>query len=327
MTFKQNWEKTDLNYQLSAEMIDGMLALAFPEQKVHSKELISGGCANLNYRITLAPHEKPKILRVYLREHEAAYREQQIGTLLKNRIPIPEIYFIAEYGAHRFAIAEFMPGVSLRDLLLNNPKQVFRALMVDVGLMLTKIRKPHFKCAGCFDRDLNITEPIAQEGYRKYAQNSLKEPIVHELLTKEVVIQISDYFDQLHLFFPDEQEKNLVHADFDPANILVVEQGKGWQISGILDWEFAFSGSSLCDAANMLRYAHQMPTWFEEGFLEGLEIGGYSLPKNWHTSVYLLNLSSLLDCLVRSCDKRPNQRKDICMLIDHILLQLRKLHP
>nr|HAT8713242.1 phosphotransferase [Legionella jordanis] len=326
MTFKQHWEKTDVNHTLPDEIVDGMLALAFPKQKIHSKELISGGCANLNYRITLVFHEKPKILRIYLRDHEAAYCEQQLGSLLKNTVPIPEIYSIADYGSYRFAVAEFMPGISLRDLLLNNPKKEFRALMVDVGLMLTKIRTPHFEYAGCFDRDLKITEPIPQNGYRKYAQNSLNEPIVHQLLAQEVVNQISDYFKQLHLFFPDEQEKNLVHADFDPANILVVEKNNEWQISGILDWEFAFSGSSLCDVANMLRYAHQMPTWFEDGFLSGIEIGSYSLPKNWRTSVFLLNLSSLLDCLVRSCDKRPNQRKDICLLIDYILLQLNQLY-
>jgi hypothetical protein len=59
VTFKQNWEKANVNHQLPEEMIDAMLTLAFPKQKIYSKELISGGCANLNYRITPITHEKP----------------------------------------------------------------------------------------------------------------------------------------------------------------------------------------------------------------------------------------------------------------------------
>ena len=66
MTFKQHWEKTDVNHTMPAEIIDGMLALAFPKRAIHSKELIAGGCANLNYRISQTPHENPVILRIYL---------------------------------------------------------------------------------------------------------------------------------------------------------------------------------------------------------------------------------------------------------------------
>jgi Ser/Thr protein kinase RdoA (MazF antagonist) len=264
VTFKHNWEKADINHQVPEEMIDAILTLAFPKQKIHSQELISGGCANLNYRIRLTTHENPKILRIYLRDQEAAYCEQKLGKLLKNTIPIPEIYFIAEYQSYRFAIAEFMPGILLRDLLLNNPEEEFKPLLVDAGLMLAKIRQYHFECAGCFDRNLKITEPLSQNAYWEYSQQSLKEPLVQQILPQEVINQINDYFEKLHAFFPDAKETNLVHADFDPANILVLKTDDRWQLSGILDWEFAFSGSSLCDVANMLRYAHQMPYWFED---------------------------------------------------------------
>lgn len=327
MTFKQNWEKADLNLQLPEEVIDVMLSLAFPGAKIHLKELISGGCANLNYRITRTPDEEPVILRIYLRDQEAAYREQKLAELFKNSIPIPEIRFIGEYQSYRFAIAEFLSGMLLRDLLLSNPSSEFKPLLVDVGLMLVNIHNTQFERAGFFDRDLKIAQSISQQGYVEYGQNCLNEPLVQQLLTCEVINTIDHYFEKLYSFFPNEKETNLVHADFDPANILVLKKNDQWEISGILDWEFAFSGSSLCDVATMLRYAHQMPDWFEDGFLHGLASGGHSLPKNWRISVHLLNLLSLLDCLVRSCDKRPNQRKDICALIHYILLQLSQFHP
>ena len=96
-------------------------------------------------------------------------------------------------------------------------------------------------------------------------------------------------------------------------------------MTGVLDWEFSFSGSVLCDVANMLRYAHQMPAVFEESFLQGLHSGGIHLVGDWRISVHMLNLLSLLDCLVRGDPKnRPNQCTDIRGLIDHILEELDK---
>lgn len=66
-----------------------------------------------------------------------------------------------------------------------------------------------------------------------------------------------------------------------------------------------------------------MPPEFKESFLKGLKEGGIILPENWVTTVHLLNLLSLLDCLVRSDPKkRPNQLADIKELIDHILIEL-----
>lgn len=63
---------------------------------------------------------------------------------------------------------------------------------------------------------------------------------------------------------------------------------------------------------------------FQEAFLKGLTRGGaIILPNNWHATVNLLNLLSLLDCLKRSDIKnRPNQCADIRELIDHILFKI-----
>jgi Ser/Thr protein kinase RdoA (MazF antagonist) len=62
-----------------------------------------------------------------------------------------------------------------------------------------------------------------------------------------------------------------VHGDFDPANILVDKVNDAWSVTGILEWEFAFSGSYLWDVANMLRYAHKMPLEFQNSFIDALE--------------------------------------------------------
>ncbi|HKY70045.1 MAG TPA: GNAT family N-acetyltransferase [Gammaproteobacteria bacterium] len=327
--FKADWEKTSIAYQLPEGMVEEMVRLAYPDKKLISHELIAGGCANLNIKILLKDETYPLILRVYLRDKDAAYREQKLSKLLKEAVPAPLTHYIGELEGHHFAITEFMPGIPLRELLLGDAPHDVSAIMYEVGTILSKITGPEFSEAGFFDKELNVI-PHSLDDYLIFAKDCLKHETVLSVLTSDVISKISQalgYYDHL---FPDENQKHLVHADFDPANILVRKVDGLWKVSGVLDWEFAFSGSVLWDVANMLRYAHKMPDEFQDAFLRGLASGGVTLPKNWHISIQLLNLLSLLDCLKRSNHKdHPNLCADIRELIDPILsalnISIRKL--
>jgi aminoglycoside/choline kinase family phosphotransferase len=57
------------------------------------------------------------------------------------------------------------------------------------------------------------------------------------------------------LIVTDTGVRQLVHADFNPKNILV----RGASVAAVLDWEFAFSGTPLFDVGNMLRFAERYP--------------------------------------------------------------------
>ncbi|MCX7116430.1 MAG: hypothetical protein NTW94_00685 [Legionellales bacterium] len=94
MTFKQDWEKAEQQISLPDTTVEEMIKLAFPNNKLTSYSIISGGCANLNIKINLESGSLPFILRVYLRDKGAAYREQTLGALLKKTVPLPQVYFI-----------------------------------------------------------------------------------------------------------------------------------------------------------------------------------------------------------------------------------------
>lgn len=323
MTFKHNWEKTDQHVFLPLGVITEMVLSAFPKDHLSSYEIISGGCANLNIKISLTNASEQFILRVYLRDQDAAFREQKIALLLYKSIPIPKTYFVGVLGKYRFAITEFLPGITLRDLLLGNQEHDVADIIHEVGQVLAKIQAHQFSKAGFFDKDLNISEPITQRGYFNYAKKCLENPVVLEILGDRVVLKINLLLEKYQFYFPNESQCHLVHADFDPANILVDKQNGKWVVTGILDWEFAFSGATLCDVANMLRYSHQISPIYEEAFLQGLKLGGVNLPENWDISVHMLNILSLLDCLVRADPtSKPNQCADIYALIDYIIKKL-----
>ncbi len=327
MTFKNTWEKADQHFQLEKQTIENMVRLALPNKTLAFYEVISGGCANLNIKFSCTNSSTPLLLRIYLRDKDAAYREQKLATLVKDSIPVPEVYFVNDIDDYRFAIVDYKHGITLRDLLLSGRMDNIQEVMVEVGSALSKIQSHRFPQSGFFDNDLHIKDSISADFCITYTKKCLMHPTTIKKISKEDISKIHHHLEKYHFLFPDGTQSNLVHADFDPANILVQHiQGK-WKISAILDWEFAFSGSTLCDMANMLRYAHHMPPEYERAFLYGLQSGGFQLPQNWRISIFLLNLLSLLDCLIHCPpEQRPNQCADICELISFIIQHLDNCH-
>jgi GrpB-like predicted nucleotidyltransferase (UPF0157 family)/Ser/Thr protein kinase RdoA (MazF antagonist) len=323
--FKVDWEKTSITYQLPEGMVEKMVSLAYPDKKLTSFELIAGGCANLNYKIQLQNETQPLILRIYLRDKDAAYREQKLAELIKETVPIPLTHYIGELEGHHFAITEFMTGVPLRDLLLGDAPHDLNAIMSEVGLILSKITAHEFPKAGFLNKELEVT-PYESSEVIKFAQGCLNDKTVLSVLSPEMIDEIKEAIDQHANLFPNNDEKRLVHGDFDPANILVDKINNSWVVTGILDWEFAFSGSCLWDVANMLRYAHKMPPEFQNSFIDALQRNGVKLPAHLRTTIHLLNLSSLLDLLKRSDSQRHlNRCADIRELITHILAELNNM--
>ena len=318
--FKANWEKAHSQHNLANPIIIEMLQIAYPNRAVNHYEVIDGGCANINVRANLAGLDSPILIRVYLQDPKAAYREQKIGQLLSGKVPLPQIDQIGETSGYTFAVAEFMAGATLRDHLLDDKTLDIAAIMFKVGDTLAHIADTQFASSGFFNEHLEITKPITQAGMISFCQDTLNNKIVKAVLSARQRRQIDDLIQKQGPPFPDGHERNLVHADFDPANILVQKINGCLEISGVLDWEFSFSGSTLCDVANMLRYAHHMPKCYEDEFLNGLLSAGYHLPDNWRAKQAMLSLLSLLDCLQRSDLKnRPNQVSDIQELIEHTL--------
>lgn len=316
-----NWERNDITLALPETTIYKMVQMAFPEKNLSSYEIISEGCANFNIKIHLNDDSTSYISRIYLRDKDAAHREKNLGVLLKDKIPIPLSFYLGEVDGYTFAITKFFPGIQLRNFLLNDTPCDTNTVMYNAGRMLAKIISYNFPEPGFFDKELNvISGSTSNEKLLEHIVACLSNQNVIAVLGSETIQRAINYIDQSKHLFPDESERYLVHGDFDPANILVNKINNEWEISGILDWEFSFSGSYLWDVANMLRYAHKMPSEFQDAFIRGLNEGGVQLPENWSPTIDLMNLTSLLDCLKRSdAPKKPNQCSDICELIQNIL--------
>ena len=321
MVFKVNWEKAHTRYYLPRELIDMMINHVYPDALIESTQIIEGGCANINVRVQLYNFEKPFILRVYYREPSSAYREKSISKFLKGRLLVPQTYHIGSILGYTFAITEFIDGIPMRDLLLgNNNANEVQLLLFEAGKMLAEISSFQFNKAGFFNENLEVVDETKKYQIQEFCINSLDHKYVMSVLSKNHRQNIRSLIMLYGDLVFECKEKNLVHGDFDPANILVNRKGKHLKITGVLDWEFAFSGSTLSDVGKMLRYAHFMPEYFVNSFINGLLEGGYFLPSDWNKKIKILNILSLLSCLQRSDPRAcPNQTQDIKELLQHII--------
>ncbi len=131
--FKADWEKTSVTCQLPEGMVEKMVRLAYPDNKLISHELIAGGCANLNIKVLLEGEKNPLILRIYLRDKEAAHREQKLAALLKQTAPIPLTYYIGELEGYHFCT---LINTKQKSKLETYSNLLFIAVCVPLSLLL-----------------------------------------------------------------------------------------------------------------------------------------------------------------------------------------------
>ena len=320
MIFKLEWEKADQIVKVPNYVIKEITKEALPDLELKSYKIISGGCINLNTQLIFDNKSPNLLLRIYLRDNKAMFKEQALFQKLCNEIPHPQIIKLGKFGAYYYSIMSFVDGITLSEALLKNDITEFTQVLKDIGKALGKMQKYKFQICGALDKDLNAIPYPPDQDYLSYAHKCLGNQHAQEALDSRTIYTIRDYLKKNQKYLPDMKNPVLVHGDFDPANILVIKQNNKWKLSTILDWEFAHSGTFMQDVANMLRYSSQLSKEYEESFIKGLREQNINLPEDWEKSVDLLNLIALLDCLVRDNPAlRPKRLRDIKNLINSIL--------
>jgi Ser/Thr protein kinase RdoA (MazF antagonist) len=93
----------------------------------------------------------------------------------------------------------------------------------------------------------------------------------------------------------------LVHADFNPKNVLV--DPVGCRVTGLVDWEYTHAGSPLTDAGNVLRFGEHPA--FDSAFARRFFDVAPALPRDGLRVARALDLVSLLDLALRD-ELTPN---------------------
>lgn len=308
MPFKAEWETKPcpLNHEQLQACIVSVFGHPYPYQ------LLSGGQANINLTVSL-PATK-QILKLYLREPQAAYKEQRLLDWVAKALPVPKILSVGTWQQWTYGVMTFENGLALRDRLTSSDPS-WPSCVQEAGRLLGQMQRFTFEQPGSLDAKLQSV-PMGME-ILPFVKSCLEHPNVQSSCSKALLFRLRYCFDKFGSLLLDPQEVTLVHGDYDPANILVHSEDGQLRVSAILDWEFAFAGSFLWDVANMLRYAHHMDEAYERAFVQGLEESGVVLPSDWRQTVAMMNLGAIIDLITRTDLKAQRRIKDLVGLLEH----------
>ncbi len=276
-----------------------MLAPAYPGQSVVAAELLSGGFANTNYKVELSNMDAPVVVRVYIRDPSAAYREASILELVKERVPVPEVLYVSPEGAapQTYLILSWVGGVPLDRLLVEAATPDAKRAVRATGSVLAKLQTFRFESAGFFGKKLDIRNPFASEP--RAIVGILEQCLFKDCggerlgaaLTQRLWRFVTEHEASLGVV---EHHAMLVHGDFSGVNVVVRTTHGPPEVAALIDWEYAHSGTPLVDLGSMLRRpGHELTPWFQEELVRGYREDGGILPENWRQVSRIVDLVKL----------------------------------
>jgi Ser/Thr protein kinase RdoA (MazF antagonist) len=188
--------------------------------------------------------ESEKVIKIAGRKYDWVIdKEIYLFNLLKQKhIPVPKVEFfdtVGKFIPHHWLIMNKAGDKELNQFFWSKAGN-FDELCLESGRIFARIHSITFKKQGFI-----LVNKVQEESFYDYSKKLFEER-THSLvrskkLTKQEVSKARKVFDD----FSDSPEKCLCHNDFGPWQVLVRDN----KISGVIDWEFARSSSSVYDFA------------------------------------------------------------------------------
>ncbi|ARI78345.1 phosphotransferase family protein [Halobacillus mangrovi] len=312
---KENWERMKNTSKLNEEEIEQTLKLWKPDLENYQIKELSGGLSHTNYKATFSDHP-PLVLRVS--EDELNLKmEKNLHDRLDNNNKVPHFFEIIPIKSYKVGVLEWKQGQSVKDLLYRGVSSVQRKLGFSAGVELAKLRSYSFNKSGFLNQSLEVDEVfnMTPESFMKTIDHFLEE-YIPKWIEAEFIRKIREFAkERSWLIELDGFSSSLVHGDFNGLNLL----GNKGEITAVLDWEFAMSGSLYWDIGNFIRY-QSIPNFqhCEKGLVEGLKSKGITLPDEWKQIAQLYDLVALCSML-NTKENGPNRIADLKSLIDQTL--------
>ncbi|WP_099156754.1 phosphotransferase family protein [Virgibacillus ndiopensis] len=296
---KAGWERTYKLITPDKDTVKNMLNPFLKAKQINRIQALSGGLNNSNLKITTDTNEK-FVLRIYNKENNISMNiERDILTILEDKIPVPQPLYsdssctIIDYP---FILLSWVHGNQLSEILNKRNKDVISNAAKEAGDLLAKVHRITFPSSGFFDKHLNIQDFVKLDAnkFLMYIEESSIKGRAKTRLGSNLSNRIF-HFAKKHAYLIDNlgKQNSLVHGDFNPLNILAKNSHNNINITGLLDWEYAFSGSPLMDIGNMLRYEDVHHTHFLSSFISSYQNSGGTLPDKWLQKAKLLDLIAL----------------------------------
>ncbi len=319
------WERRNKFFALEFEEIKNLCKNFLIREDKFIVTKAEHGLANTNYIIEFENGDK-FVLRINVRSSELGEKEFKLSRLLNNEPLVPKFLSfnpINEITNYSCSFVEYREGNLLSEFLTDlSFLDSILLIYSKLGEFLGHLSAYKFQESGLLTANLSISKITTEHNeynlFINYILDKITKPRVKAKLGEQLSHSLKNKIILYKKSFPKEGGNQLVHGDFKPSNILVKNIDGTLILSGILDWEFAYSGSVYGDIATLFRFKHLFDKQLKESFISGYSKVSKLLDSDWEKKAKLVDLVNLCD-LLDSEDKRPNMYNNIIELITNTL--------
>ena len=193
-----------------------------------------------------------------------------------------------------------------------------------VAFAAARIHELRFSQCGLLGPGPNVTEPFASyaAGTVGFMQSCLDNANLQRRLGAERCRCLHHCLTHRTDLHQPSSTQQLCHSDFNQKNFLIRRNSNGrHQLAAVLDWEFAFSGSSVIDVGNLLRFEHESRAVESGWFADAYRAAGGRLDTTWREQALFADLLAQCAFLIRP-EEMPNTFRTAAGVIDRTLAVL-----
>jgi fructokinase len=296
--------------------IRAWLAGALDGQRVATARPLAGGYRNDNVLLVTDTAGKYVLRRYRGGDIRSAGRtcgiEAALAARLRGVVPVAEVIAADPAGSaagQPLLLSRYVPGVMISDALAQQDETAAGDLGRAAGTALAAVGSVSFGSDGFFaGTDLIPSAAGMPAGLPEFVEDSLRTAAARDAQGggghADGGLSPAEQDGLRELAARAAPGRRLVHADYNPKNLLAIRQDGRWSVTAVLDWEFAFSGSPLADIGNMLRPRPDDTAGLAAGFVAGYREAGGELPAGWREISEALDLYALADFLTRPHEHR-----------------------
>jgi Ser/Thr protein kinase RdoA (MazF antagonist) len=295
---------------------------------LRNSAVLSGGFSTTNILLEFADGDRC-VLRLSS-QHERVKMEADLLDYLSHKapdLPVPKVlwrapgHFPGELGA--FAMT-YVEGHLLADIEDSLSTANCRHICEQLALAAARIHDLRFAQCGLLGPGPKVTEPFAS--YTTGTVGFMQSCLDNENLQRRLGAERCRRLHRCLTHRPDLQEPSathqLCHSDFNQKNFLIRRDANGrHHLAAVLDWEFAFSGSSVIDIGNLLRFEHESPAVESSWFADAYRAAGGHLDQAWREQALFADLLAQCAFLINP-EELPNTFRTAIGVIDRTLAVL-----
>jgi aminoglycoside phosphotransferase (APT) family kinase protein len=202
------------------------------------------------------------VVRIYAgrgagRGANAAEVDAAVLRLVRGLLPVPEVLEVRRAdpasGTPALLVTQWLPGARLDEVLPEVDDARAEATGRRLGEILARLAQMPTLRPGTFvDGELRIGPmPPGAEDLVTWVEAHLEGTALETWGTSDRE-RLADLADRAQGLLDLTDRSCLVHSDLNPKNVLV-DPATG-EVTGLVDWEFAHSGSPFADLGNLLRF-------------------------------------------------------------------------